>query len=46
MDYKPLTDYGIIGNLETVAFVGRDGAIDWCCFPHVESPESLCLDFR
>ena len=35
-EYKPLEEYGIIGNLETVALVGRDGAIDWCCFPHVE----------
>ncbi|KYH23946.1 glycosyl hydrolases family 15 [Halalkalicoccus paucihalophilus] len=35
--YKPLEEYGIIGNLETVALVGSDGAIDWCCFPHVES---------
>lgn len=37
MVYKPLEEYGVIGNLETVALVGRDGAIDWCCFPHVES---------
>jgi GH15 family glucan-1,4-alpha-glucosidase len=36
--YKPLEEYGVIGNEETVALVGRDGAIDWCCFPHVESP--------
>lgn len=34
--YKPLDEYGVIGNLETVALVGRDGIIDWCCFPHVE----------
>lgn len=37
MEYKPFEEYGVIGNLETVALVGRDGAIDWCCFPHVES---------
>lgn len=36
--YKPLEEYGVIGNLETTALVGCDGAIDWCCFPHVESP--------
>ncbi len=37
-EYKNLEDYGIIGNLETCALVGRDGSIDWCCFPHLESP--------
>lgn len=37
-EYKPLEEYGVIGNKETVALVGRDGAIDWCCFPHIESP--------
>ena len=38
MAYKPLGDYGVVGNLETVALVGRDGAIDWCCLPSVDSP--------
>ncbi|HEX21734.1 MAG TPA: glycoside hydrolase family 15 protein, partial [Actinobacteria bacterium] len=36
--YKKLEDYGIIGNLDTAALVGNDGSIDWCCFPHIESP--------
>jgi len=36
--YKKIEDYGIIGNLETCALVGNDGSIDWCCFPHIESP--------
>jgi GH15 family glucan-1,4-alpha-glucosidase len=35
--YKPLADYGIIGNLETCALIGRDGAIDWCCLPRLNS---------
>jgi GH15 family glucan-1,4-alpha-glucosidase len=34
---KLIEDYGIIGNLETCPLVGRDGSIDWCCFPHIES---------
>lgn len=37
-NYKKLEDYGIIGNLDTGALVGKDGSIDWCCFPHIESP--------
>ncbi len=37
-DYKDLEQYGIIGNIETCALIGDDGSIDWCCFPHIESP--------
>ena len=36
--YTSLNDYGIIGNLETVALVGSDGSIDWCCLPSFDSP--------
>lgn len=37
MSFTPIEHYGIIGNLETCPLVGRDGSIDWCCFPHIES---------
>jgi GH15 family glucan-1,4-alpha-glucosidase len=37
MGYSAIENYGVIGNLETCALVGDDGAIDWCCFPHLES---------
>lgn len=36
--YKKISDYGIIGNLHSVALIGRDGSIDWLCLPHIDSP--------
>jgi GH15 family glucan-1,4-alpha-glucosidase len=36
--YKPIENYGVIGNFHTVALVGMDGSIDWCCLPHFDSP--------
>ncbi|WP_049927179.1 glycoside hydrolase family 15 protein [Halopiger goleimassiliensis] len=33
----PIDDYGLIGNDDRAALVGRNGSIDWCCFPHLES---------
>jgi GH15 family glucan-1,4-alpha-glucosidase len=36
--YQPIENYGIIGDLYTVALVGMDGSIDFFAFPHFDSP--------
>jgi len=36
--YKKISDYGIIGNLHSIALIGIDGSIDWLCLPHIDSP--------
>jgi GH15 family glucan-1,4-alpha-glucosidase len=38
MSYQPIENYGLIGDLHTVALVGLSGSIDWLCYPHFDSP--------
>ncbi len=38
MAYQPIEDYGIIGDMNTVALISLQGSIDWFCFPYLDSP--------
>ncbi|MBI3014438.1 MAG: glycoside hydrolase family 15 protein, partial [Candidatus Tectomicrobia bacterium] len=48
MGYQPIENYGVIGDLHTVALVGMNGSIDWLCFPRFDSPSifAAILDDR
>jgi GH15 family glucan-1,4-alpha-glucosidase len=47
-NYKAISDYGIIGNLRSVALIAKDGSIDWCCLPRMDDPSvfSAILDLH
>jgi GH15 family glucan-1,4-alpha-glucosidase len=38
MAYLPIENYGVVGDLQTVALVGLNGSVDWFCFPAFDSP--------
>src|ERR1700729_4256395 len=48
MDYRPIEDYGVIGDLTTTALVSTSASIDFMCFPHFDSPTvyAALLDAR
>lgn len=36
--FQPIENYGVIGNMRSVALVGMNGSIDFLCFPNFDSP--------
>jgi GH15 family glucan-1,4-alpha-glucosidase len=38
VDYLPIAEHGLVGDLHTVALVGTEGTIDWYCCPSFDAP--------
>jgi len=38
MSFQPIENYGIIGNMRSIALVSMDGSIDFLCYPDFDSP--------
>jgi GH15 family glucan-1,4-alpha-glucosidase len=38
MAFQPIENYGVIGNMRSIALVGMDGSIDFLCYPEFDSP--------
>jgi len=38
MSFEPIENYGVIGNMQSIALVGMNGSIDFMCYPDFDSP--------
>jgi len=48
MPYQPIENYGVVGNMRTVALISTEASVDWFCFPRFDSPSifGALLDSR
>src|SRR5215813_1508655 len=37
-DFQPIENYGVIGNMRSIALVSVEGSIDFLCYPNFDSP--------
>ena len=37
MAFQPIENYGVIGNMQSIALVGMNGSIDFLCYPNFDS---------
>ena len=38
MSFEPIENYGVIGNMRSIALVGANGSVDFLCYPNFDSP--------
>src|SRR6516164_4425419 len=38
MKFQPIENYGVIGNMKSIALVGMNGSLDFLCYPNFDSP--------
>jgi GH15 family glucan-1,4-alpha-glucosidase len=38
MSFQPIENYGVIGNMRSIALAGMNGSIDFLCYPDFDSP--------
>ena len=38
MSFEPIENYGVIGNMRSIALVGINGSVDFLCYPNFDSP--------
>jgi GH15 family glucan-1,4-alpha-glucosidase len=41
-----IEDYGLMGDLQSAALVGRNGAVDWLCLPRFDAPSCFSALLR